>query len=129
MAHDPIDVEVGINIRQARNAVGVSQSDLAKALGMTFQQVQKYEKGTNRVSVATLVRTARTLGVSASTLLPPDGPAIHSPAMLNTLSATRGADILVEAFSRIPNAKTRRIVLDLVATLATTVAHDDKVEA
>src|SRR6201996_5181096 len=66
---DPIDIEVGGRIRTRRTALGVSQTALAKALGLTFQQVQKYEKGANRVSASTLVRVARELGVSVGFLV------------------------------------------------------------
>jgi DNA-binding XRE family transcriptional regulator len=72
---DPIDVEVGRRIRARRTAVGISQTALAKALGLTFQQVQKYEKGTNRVSASTLVRVARELGVTVAFLVGEEGEA------------------------------------------------------
>lgn len=70
---DPIDVEVGGRIRARRTALGVSQTALAKALGLTFQQVQKYEKGANRVSASTLVRVARELGVTVAFLVGEEG--------------------------------------------------------
>jgi transcriptional regulator with XRE-family HTH domain len=66
---DPIDIAVGGRIRARRIALGVSQTALAKALGLTFQQVQKYEKGANRVSASTLVRVARELGVTVAFLV------------------------------------------------------------
>src|SRR6201996_1547176 len=66
---DPIDIEVGGRIRARRGSVGISQTALAKALGLTFQQVQKYEKGANRVSASTLVRVARELGVTVAFLV------------------------------------------------------------
>jgi transcriptional regulator with XRE-family HTH domain len=62
----PIDVQVSIRIRTARLAHGVSQQKLAEALGVTFQQVQKYEKGTNRVTVGKLHAIANALGVPMS---------------------------------------------------------------
>jgi transcriptional regulator with XRE-family HTH domain len=65
---DPVDIIVGANVRRLRNQRGLSQSALAEALGMTFQQVQKYEKGTNRIASSNLVHIARTLGVVVSTL-------------------------------------------------------------
>lgn len=60
---DPIDVHVGARIRLIRKQQGLSQTDLAEALGKTFQQVQKYERGSNRVAASTLFRTAEYLGV------------------------------------------------------------------
>jgi transcriptional regulator with XRE-family HTH domain len=60
---DLIDVEVGQRIRIQRLAAGLSQSELAERIGVTFQQVQKYEKGTNRVGAGRLTRIARVLNV------------------------------------------------------------------
>lgn len=59
---DPIDRRVGARVREARVIVGLSQETLGNALGITFQQIQKYEKGTNRVAPSRLVVIARTLG-------------------------------------------------------------------
>ncbi len=60
---DPIDVAVGGRIRARRTALGISQTALAKALGLTFQQVQKYERGANRISASKLFEIARALQV------------------------------------------------------------------
>lgn len=67
---DPIDVHVGAAIRDRRMIVGMNQSQLAKALGVTFQQVQKYEKGTNRVSSSMLWRAAAALNVKPGDFFP-----------------------------------------------------------
>jgi len=64
MAKDPIDPHVGARIRGLRRQLRLSQSDLAASLGLTFQQVQKYENGTNRVSASMMVRAARRLDVA-----------------------------------------------------------------
>lgn len=64
MTKDPIDTHVGARIRALRKQLRLSQSDLAKWLGLTFQQVQKYENGHNRVSASMLAKTARFLEVS-----------------------------------------------------------------
>jgi transcriptional regulator with XRE-family HTH domain len=61
---NPIDTQVGIKVKTRRLMLGFSQEDLAKAIGLTFQQVQKYEKGTNRISVSRLVDISRALKVS-----------------------------------------------------------------
>ena len=58
-----IDIEIGQTIAHIRKAQGLSQTQLGEALGVTFQQVQKYEKGTNRVSVSALIGICRALGV------------------------------------------------------------------
>ena len=59
----PVDKHVGERVKLRRAALNLTQSDLAKALGLTFQQVQKYEKGTNRVSASKLHETAKALHV------------------------------------------------------------------
>lgn len=58
---DPIDVAVGQRIRDRRRALKLSQATLAEALGVTFQQVQKYERGDNRISASMMARAAKTL--------------------------------------------------------------------
>jgi transcriptional regulator with XRE-family HTH domain len=63
MANDPVDIQVGARMRMQRNLLGVSQSTLAERLGITFQQVQKYERGINRVSASKLQLIARAFGV------------------------------------------------------------------
>lgn len=60
-APHPVDVAVGANIRRIRNDRGMSQEKLGEAMGVTFQQLQKYEKGTNRVSASKLVMIAAAL--------------------------------------------------------------------
>lgn len=63
---DPVDVHVGLRIRLRRTLIGMSQEQLAAALSITFQQVQKYERGTNRISASRLYQASRTLGVPVS---------------------------------------------------------------
>ncbi len=115
---DPIDVEVGINMRQARRAKGMSQTELGEALGVSFQQVQKYERGANRVCASVLVKAAQSLGVSVMDLLPPGTQAGRSLTMLDRLATVRGADLLVDAYTRIACPKTRRAGLGLIVALA-----------
>jgi len=66
----PVDVAVGENIRVARLAAGLTQTELGKSCGITFQQIQKYEKGSNRVGGSRLMQIAEALKVPAFTLLP-----------------------------------------------------------
>lgn len=63
---DPIDVFVGQRVRDRRKETGLSQTQLGKEIGVTFQQIQKYEKGTNRMGSSRLVRIGRTLGIPVS---------------------------------------------------------------
>ena len=80
---DPIDVHVGRNIRARRRVMSLSQQALAGTLGVSFQQVQKYENGTNRVSASALWRISQALGCSANDLFegnPTQGePAADTP--------------------------------------------------
>jgi len=66
--HQPndLDVHAGLKIRTRRNEIGMSQETLADKIGVTFQQVQKYERGANRISFSRLVMLARALSVSAA---------------------------------------------------------------
>ena len=63
---DPVDVHVGMRIRLRREAMGLNQSELGRALGLTFQQIQKYEKGANRTSASKMYAAAKALGVTTS---------------------------------------------------------------
>ncbi|MHB8284049.1 MAG: helix-turn-helix domain-containing protein [Caulobacteraceae bacterium] len=69
-APDPIDVHVGMELRRIRLEMAMSQKALGAALEISFQQIQKYETGVNRVSCSMLVKAARALGVPAAKLLP-----------------------------------------------------------
>lgn len=115
------DAEIGARIRHRRLTLGMSQEKLAEAIGLTFQQVQKYEKGVNRVGGSRLQDIARALGVSPSELLQ-DGPdhitgPIDSPAH-RVLATITGRD-LVEAFDRIESKEMRRAIVVLTRSLAT----------
>ena len=116
---DPIDVAVGLRLRTLRKSCGMSQERLGKALGITFQQVQKYERGINRISASMLVKSARALNVGPIALLPDEGdPTPASPAILTLLAQTRGVEELVETYARIKSPRLRRAVLQLVRTMA-----------
>ncbi len=111
-----IDVEVGLRLRLLRRERGLSQSDLAQALGLTFQQVQKYEKGTNRISASKLWEAARFLSVPVSALFGADQ---GSPPRSEAMAALAEPDTvrLLEAWSRIERVDQRRAVLALVRSL------------
>ena len=97
----------------------MSQEQLGRFLGITFQQIQKYERGTNRISASMLVKAARTLKVAPGVLLPEEGDATpRSPAVLTLLAQMRGVEELVEAYARISSPRLRRVVLILARALA-----------
>ena len=75
------DIAIGQRVRTIRTSLGLSQEKLGEALGITFQQVQKYEKGTNRISGSRLMAIAACLGVSVSSIVGEDGRSLESPSV------------------------------------------------
>ena len=114
---DPIDVAVGARIRARRKAIGLSQSALANAIGLTFQQVQKYERGSNRVSASMLVHIGRTLDASVSALLGENETAAVEPSVFTSLGVGGALDLL-KAYAAIEDAEVRRAILQVVKTVA-----------
>lgn len=122
---DQIDIEVGAALRRIRLHRGLSQSDLGQAIGVTFQQIQKYERGANRVSASMLVKAARTLGVPAAEILPQDD-APPMPAFLRQFMDVRGVDQMVSAYCAIPSAHQRRLILQLARAMNPATATEDE---
>jgi transcriptional regulator with XRE-family HTH domain len=125
-AINPTDKHVGSRLRIRRLALDMSQTDLANALGLTFQQVQKYEKGSNRVSASRLQHISQILQVPVSFFFE-GAPAASgipqavkgtaeapSPAYVADFLATSDGLDLVKAFMRIEDAKLRRAIVRLV---------------
>ena len=115
---DPLDVMVGAKIRIFRTHRGMSQSDLAGKIGVAFQQVQKYEKGINRVGASRLSRIAAVLGVSIGELF---DSCVESPGDAKSpfrLLAERDALRVLTAFSRTSDPRVRRAIARLVETVA-----------
>jgi len=123
-APDSIDVEVGLALRRARLHRKLSQTELGNALGISFQQIQKYERGANRISASMLVKSARFLNISASDLLPQED-APPSPSFVRRFTEARGVETLVDAYCDLPDAAQRRAVLELVLAMAPTATNDD----
>src|ERR1043166_8592029 len=112
------DVEVGQRIRARRMAKGMSQTELGELVGVTFQQVQKYEKGINRVGAGRLVRVAEALDVPVSFFFGgTDAGSQDTRAILGFLDISYLLRLL-RAFSRIPPGGVQRAVVDLVASIA-----------
>ena len=115
---NPIDTHVGSRIRLRRTLLGISQEALAKGIGLTFQQVQKYEKGVNRVGAGRLVRVAEALDVPVSFFFgATDSGSEDTRAILGFLDTSYSLRLL-RAFSRISQAEIRRAVVDLVESIA-----------
>lgn len=113
----PVDVHVGKRIRQRRWLIGMTQQQLADAVGIKFQQIQKYETGMNRVSASRLWDVARTLGVTIDFFFEGlEGEAALAATVEDALGSKEAMD-LVRAFHSIPEAQRRRL-LDLARVLS-----------
>ena len=112
-----VDQTVGARITAMRKAKGLSQADLGVAVGVTFQQIQKYEKGINRVGVSRLQQIAQCLDVPVATLFEDDAETAKQPHDLLLLSMP-GAVPLLKAFAEIENDELRRNVLAIVRNVA-----------
>lgn len=123
---NPIDKHVGARVRMRRMMIGMSQERLGDSLGITFQQVQKYEKGTNRIGASRLQQISKTLGVpvafffeGAPNLDEPEGmtEGASPPYVAEFLSTSEGL-ALTRAFTKIRDGRVRRRIVELVETLA-----------
>lgn len=133
-APNPIDRHVGSRVRMRRVLLGMSQEKLGEALGLTFQQIQKYEKGTNRIGASRLQQISRTLNVPPSFFF--DGAPLpdeqtgengvtqfavaepsNSTFVIDFIASAEGLH-LNKAFARIQDPKVRKRIIDLVTSLA-----------
>lgn len=125
---DPVDVHVGKRLRLRRVLQGMSQQKLAEAVGLTFQQVQKYERGVNRIGASRLFQLAQVLDVPISYFFDDmSGEAARGalPGFAETGSSFEGAPMgkrealeLVRAYARIRSPELRRRLFDLAKILA-----------
>lgn len=118
----PLDVHLGGQIRRIRKRLRVSQDRLAGEVGVTFQQIQKYERGTNRVSFSMLVLISRALDCRVQDLigdLENDGQPLSEAGLSGAaLLDQPHASELLEGFRRLRSEKARRLVLNLVSEMA-----------
>ncbi len=121
----PIDKHVGSRIRMRRALLGMTQQRLADALDLTFQQVQKYEKGTNRVSASRLQQIATLLGVEVGFFYEGSGQASggsstldRQSALLTEVSSSSEGVRLITSFARISDPAVRRRLADLAEGIA-----------
>jgi transcriptional regulator with XRE-family HTH domain len=115
---DPVDIAIGARMRLRRKTLGMSQGTLADKIGVSFQQVQKYERGANRVSGSTLVAVAGALDTSVGWLVGEDGSiADVADDLVQALSIT-GAVELLEAYAAIPRASARAALTALAQEMA-----------
>ncbi|WP_057463247.1 MULTISPECIES: helix-turn-helix domain-containing protein [Pseudovibrio] len=126
-APNPIDIHVGSRVRLRRMMLGMSQEKLGESLGITFQQIQKYEKGTNRIGASRLQHIATILKVPVAFFFedapgtPDETPGVgdnpQTTYVVDFLSSSDGL-ALNKAFVRIENPKVRKKVVELVKSLA-----------
>lgn len=119
---DEVDAYVGARIGLRRSALGLSQSALAQQLGISFQQVQKYETGQNRISASRLHRAATVLGTSVETFFPPVGTALGAAddgwEQMRFITATADGRTVAAVFPRIEDRELRKAVARIVRALA-----------
>ncbi len=135
---NPVDKHVGSRVRMRRVLLGMSQEKLGEALNLTFQQVQKYEKGTNRIGASRLSQISKILGVQVAFFF--EGAPVDSSfddtsslmagfaegeqaSYISDIMSTPDGLQLARAFSRIRDPKRRRLVI----TMANTLADEDPV--
>jgi len=122
---EPVDIAVGARVRIRRRSQGLSQTNLADALGITFQQVQKYERGANRVSASMLVKIAAKLETTVAALVGEDGQA-PLEAIIYTRFATPGAADLLATYAQIETGEVRKALVRLAEGLAGQSARQDR---
>jgi transcriptional regulator with XRE-family HTH domain len=134
-APNPVDKYVGSRVRMRRIMLGMSQEKLGEALGLTFQQVQKYEKGTNRVGASRIQQISEILRVPVSFLFEGGPSSIAtadgygegtSPAYVSDFLATSEGLALTRAFTRISDAKLRRSIVEVVEQIAAREGTDKR---
>jgi transcriptional regulator with XRE-family HTH domain len=123
--YHPIDVQVGARVRQRRTLLGMSQTHLGKAVGLTFQQVQKYENGANRISASRLFEFAKVLDVPVSFFFDAMPKEATKPAAKH-VAPPKGKDELtkretlelVRAYYKITDPAVRKAISDMVRSMA-----------
>ncbi len=132
---NPVDVHVGSRVRLRRTLLGMSQERLGEAIGLTFQQVQKYERGANRIGASRLYDLSRVLDVPVSFFFDDIDPAVVTPPA-ESASAPDEARAepdpmmrretleLVRAYYRIPDSQIRRRLFDLTKAIANACAQE-----
>jgi transcriptional regulator with XRE-family HTH domain len=128
---DPIDRHVGLRLRLRRRELGVSQEKLAETIGLTFQQIQKYERAANRISASKLWEIAQALNTSVGFFYQGigerpavDGPDLTSAEAREFLMTPEGRE-LAAGFPRIRQSRLRRKLIELVRLLSEPPAHEN----
>ena len=122
---DPVDVHVGGRVRQRRILLGLSQDAVGARLGLSFQQIQKYERGTSRIGASRLYRLSKILGVPVTFFfedMPMEVVAASRHGVMgiadDAVPTPREVRMLVQAYSRLPAAPVRRHIVNLIKAVA-----------
>lgn len=113
-----LELAIGARMRARRRQLGLSQTDLAERLGVSFQQVQKYERGANRVAASTLLAAAQALGVSVAWLVGEEASGRADDEEVFRALSRPGAMEIVMAFNAISDPRTRHALLALAREMA-----------
>lgn len=133
---NPIDIHVGGRLRMRRMLVGMSQEKLGESLGLTFQQVQKYEKGTNRIGASRLYKISQILSVPVGFFFESIPNEEDQPGFSENSADSFAYDFmnsaegfqLGQAFSAIKDVRIRRRIIDLVRSLSDNKDYSSKAE-
>lgn len=113
-----VDAQIGKRIRQRRNEQHISQAELGEQLGVSFQQVQKYERGVNRVGAGRLMQVAKALNCDVGFFLPATAGRSKASSVLDDFMATKDGLMIAQAFVRIADDNTRRTIARFVDGLS-----------
>jgi transcriptional regulator with XRE-family HTH domain len=132
---DPVDIHVGARVRLRRTLLGMSQEKLGKALGLTFQQVQKYERGANRIGSSRLFQLSKILDVSVSfffdemttdTTKKADGMAEGNKQVFEVDKLSRRETLeLVRAYYKITDPSVRKKIFEMVKAVGSSAIGSD----
>lgn len=126
---DPIDIHVGQRITHLRERANLTQTDLGDAIGVTFQQVQKYEKGANRVSASRLFKIAEFLDCDIETFFPPHNQATTvEDSAIDALMSSRSGHALMQLFVTLSGDQRRALLVVARAFTATSKDGDSEVD-
>ena len=115
--YHPIDIHVGQRVRFKRKMMGLTQSDLAEKVGLTFQQIQKYEKGENRISASKLFQISQILGTSVSFFFEDYSESNSFNNEEVTLDDKKSVE-LVQSFKSIKNPKLQKRIMMLISSFS-----------
>jgi len=116
--YEALELSIGARLRARRRQLGLSQSELAAKLGVSFQQVQKYERGANRIAASTLVMAADALDVSVAWLVGEEGIGRDEDDELFQALAQPGAIEMLRAFNAVGDGRARAALLTLALEMS-----------